>query len=259
MKDNIKEKNKKSKELNRNGIKQSIYCVSCLNKFIWENNLYNLGLNNEEVVSVKTINQKNYKYDANFKISIHQIDLNKYAKKINLLLSHKDKKWNLNEIKISSKENDKDSDIVLFVDIDINHNFLSDLIKDLRSNYPNEKKIDKIAKNLATNDILDIYLNYFTKNEEILKKVKLNLVKQFIGKMKDDENKSLFSNFVKIFNLSYGTKAIVHFLKCYQKIDFTIDIFEDEEFENHVRFMKKIKINFFQRITNNSKGGIVTT
>ena len=235
MEDEFKEKNSKSKEVNKNGIKQSIYCVSCFNKIIWENNNYKLGSNNEEVISVKTISQNGLKYDENFKISIHQIDLKKHAKKLKLFLSNKDKKWNLNEITMSSKDNDKDSDIILFVDIDINNNFLPDLLNDVKSNYANEKKIDKISRKLETNEILDIYLNYFKQNGEIPEKVKLNLVKQFIRKVKDDDNKSFFSNFIKVFKLSFGTKAILDFLKCYQNIDFKMDEFKDEEFENYVK------------------------
>jgi hypothetical protein len=136
---------------------------------------------------------------------------------------------------MSSKDNDKDSDIILFVDIDISNNFLPDLLNDVKSNYANEKKIDKISRKLETNEILDIYLNYFKQNGEIPEKVKLNLVKQFIRKVKDDDNKSFFSNFIKVFKLSFGTKAILDFLKCYQNIDFKMDEFKDEEFENYVK------------------------
>ena len=126
MKDDIEEKNNKSKEVNNIGIKQSIYCVSCFNKIIWEDNHYQLGSDNKEVSSVKTIIQNDLNYDDNFKISIHQIDLDKQAKTLKLFLSNKVKKWNLNEITISSKETDKDRDIILFVDIDINYNFSPD-------------------------------------------------------------------------------------------------------------------------------------
>ena len=244
MKDNFEEKIQ-----NKNEKYQKIYCISCFNKFIWENNLYKLGSNNAEIISVKTISQNNLICDENFKISIHQIDLSQRLKKLNLILSNKDKEWKLNEITIS-KENDKDKDkdkdnnIILFVDIDINPSFLSDLLNDLKSNCANEK-IDKISRNLETNEKLDIYLNYFNQNKEILENVKLNLVKQFIRKTKDDENKSFFSSFVKIFNLSFGTSAMVDFLKCYPNIDFKMDKFEDEEFENHVKNYEQDKNKFF--------------
>ena len=245
MKDDFKEKKNKSKEVNKIGIKQSIYCVSCFNKIILEDNHYQLGSNNEEVSSIKTISQNDLNYDDNFTISIHQIDLNKQAKTLNLFLSNKVKKWNLNEITISSKEIDKDRDIILFVDIDIKYNFLPDLLNDVKLNYAKEKKIDKISRNLETNKILDIYLNYFKQNKEILERVKLNLVKQFIKKVKDDDDKPFFSNFIKIFNLSFGTKAIVDFVKCYENIDFQMDEFKDEEFEKHVKDYEKDKNKFF--------------
>ena len=83
MKDDFKEKNNKSKEVNKIEIKQSIYCVSCFNKIIWEDNHYQLGSNNE-ASSVKTISQNNLNYDDNFTISMHQIDLNKQVKTLNL-------------------------------------------------------------------------------------------------------------------------------------------------------------------------------
>ena len=47
MKDDVNKKNNKSKEVNKIEIKQSIYCVSCFNKIIWEDNHYQLGSNNE--------------------------------------------------------------------------------------------------------------------------------------------------------------------------------------------------------------------
>ena len=247
MKDDFNKKNKKSKEVNKNGIKQSIYCVSCFNKIIWENNHYQLDSNNEEVSSVKTISQSDLNYDDNFTISIHQIDINKPPKSLNLFLN---KKWKLNEITFSSKEIEKESIIILFVDIDINHNFLPDLLNDVKLNYAKEKKIDKISRNLETNKILDIYLNYFKQNkqnEDFWKRVKLNLVKQFIKKVKDDDDKSFFSNFIKIFNLSFGTKAIVSFVKCYENIDFQMDEFKDEEFENYVNLYEKDKNQFFSK------------
>ena len=65
-----------------------------------------------------------------------------------------------------------------------------------------------------------------------MERVKLNLVKQFIKKVKDDDDKSFFSNFIKIFNLSFGSKAIVYFLKSYENIDFKMDEFKDKEFED---------------------------
>ena len=250
----------KSEESNKKDIKQSIYCISCFNKIIWENNNYKLGSNNSEVISIKTISQNDLLYDNNFKISIHQIDLGQQVKKLKLLLSSKskNKNWNLNEIAISNKENDKA--FILFVDIDIYPNCLSDLLNDLNSNSGIEKKIDTISRNLDSNEKLNIYLNFFKQNEEILKIAKFNLVIQFIRALKSDENKSFFSNFIKIFNLSYGTKAIVYFLKCYPNIDFQFDEIKDEEFEELLKLYEKDKIKFFsknnkyfQKVNDNSK------
>ena len=81
MKVNINEKNNDSKELNKNEVKQSIYCISCFNKNIWEDFHFKLSSNNEEVISVKTISQNDLLYDDNFKTSIHKIDLRQYIKK----------------------------------------------------------------------------------------------------------------------------------------------------------------------------------
>ena len=251
MKVNIDGKINKSKELNKNEIKQSIYCISNFHKIIWEEFHFKIGANNEEVISVKTISQNDLLYDTNFKTSLHQIDLSQHVKNLKLFLSNEDKKWNLNEITISKKENDKDkdidSDIILFVDLDIYPDCMHYLLNDLNPNSLNEKKIDKLSRNLKTNEKLDIYLNYFKQNKEILKKVKLNLVKQFIGRMKDDDNKSFFSSFIKIFNLSFGTKVIVNFLNCYPNINFQFDKIKDEEFEKYVKMYEKDRINFFSK------------
>ena len=251
MKVNINKKNNDSKELNKNEVNQSIYCISCFNKNIWEDFHFKLSSNNEEVISVKTISQNGLLYDDNFKTSIHQIDLRQHIKKLKLLLINEDKKWDLKEITISNKENDKDkdidSDIILFVDLDINPDCTHYLLNDLNPNSLNEKKIDKLSRFLKTNEKLDIFLNYFKQNKEILKKVKLNLVKQFIGKMKDDNNKSFFSSFIKIFNLSFGTKAIANFLKCYPNINFDFDKYEDEEFKKYVKMYEEERNNFFSK------------
>mgnify|MGYP002623021467 CR=1 FL=1 len=246
---NLKENNIKSEESNKNKIIKRIYCISCFNKIIWENNNYKLGSKNEKIIEVKTISQIDLFYDNNYKISIHQIDLSHTIKKFKLSLCNKDKSWNLNEIILSSKEIDKENDIALFDDVDIHPNFLPDLLNDLTSKN-NEKKIEQISKKLNSNEKLNMYLNYFKQNKNILNKVKLSLVKQFIRKLEEDEdNKSFFSNFIKIFNLSFGEKTIVSFLNCYPTINFQIDKIKDEEFEKYVEMYEKNKTDFLTKNT----------
>jgi len=58
---------------------------------------------------------------------------------------------------------------------------------------------------------------------------------------------NLFFLIWKIFNLSYGTKVIVNFLKYYPEIDFQFNEIKDEEFEKHLKLYEKDKNTFFSK------------
>lgn len=131
-------------------ITMSIYCISCFNYNIFKNDRYYLDSINPEVVSIETLNKDSILY-TNFIVSIHKINLNEKIKKINLILKAKNsqKYWNLNEFNIKP-----DKDIVLFVNLEINANYLSDLINDLKNHDLENKDKENNLDNIKVNKIL---------------------------------------------------------------------------------------------------------
>ena len=240
--------NDKELSSNQKEIKYNLYCISCFHKNIWSNKLYCLTSINPEILSIDIISEEKLFYSLNYIVIIHKINLNDKIKKLNLLLSCKssNKNWNLNEIIIRPSK-----DIVLFADLEINNNFLFDFLKDYKENIKDEKESEiginqNICRILRPEEKLNIYMNYFNKNK-MEKEIKQNLVIQFLSILKD-EKEVIYSDILKVFVISFGTKVIINFLDKYTRLNYNLDhTIENKEFDKILELYKKDKNKFFEK------------
>ena len=233
--------------IDRNKNNYSIYCISCFNYYIWNSQLYNLEPINKEVTSIKNLSQEPLLYDPNYCVSIHQINFNDKIKKLNLsLISLKNNKtYPLNEINIQL-----DKEKILFVDLNVNSEYIYSFLNELKENNNiQDKKYDNkkmISRNISLNEKLNIFLDYF-KKEAVEDDLKQNLVSQYLLNLKDD-NTVIYSDIIKIFNLSFNTKIITDFLDTYPKLDFALNQnINNEEFNKILNLYKENKNNFFEK------------
>ena len=246
-KDNEKMNMNSEHTINRNKNNYSIYCISCFNYNIWNSQLYNLEPINKEVTSIKNLSQEPLLYDPNYCVCIHQINFNDKIKKLNLsIISQKNNKtYPLNEINIKL-----DKEKVLFVDLNVNSEYISSFLNDLKENNNiQDKKYDNkkiISRNLSLSEKLNIFLDYF-KKEHVEDDIKQNLVSQYLSNLKDD-NTVIYSDIINIFNLSFNTKIITLFLYTYPKLNFALNqSIKNEEFNKILKLYKENKDKFFEK------------
>ena len=232
---------------NKKQIKYYLYCISCFNKEIWNSKSYNLSYLNPEIISIETISEKELFYDQKYIVIIHKINLNDKVKKLNLILKHQNyhQYWNLNEITIKP-----DKEKIIFADLEININYLSDFLKFFKDNCKEEKNIidikQKVSRILSPEEKFNIYKNYIIKNK-LENELKSNLVSQFLSTLKDD-NEVIYSDTIEIFNLSFGTKVIVNFLDKYTKLNYNLNQkIENKEFNKILELYKNDKNKFFSK------------
>ena len=252
----IKEKNrlidpeKQNKEVEKKNKEYIIYFISCFNKSIWNKKI---GLRNKEnEITASNVFEKimNFNKDE-YRAYIHKIsikDLNELV--LQVFLKDKDNiilEWNLNKIILNEEKR------LYFDNLYINSsyfahfsNFFNDNKEDLNKD-DNDNQINKFYKNLKSKERLDLYLEYFMKEEKELNDyIKKDLVEEFFSNCKEN-NIIEYSKLLKIFSLSFKTKKIKDFLDVYPNLNIQFDEkIEDKSFDEILDMYINNNNSFFE-------------
>ena len=230
----------KNQKISKSEIKSTnpcIYVISCFGKYLLDEKLFILKSNNKVVISIDSISKKELFYDKNFYTIIHKINLeNKSIGMLNLKLFSEDSQRtiHLNPIRFNLN-----TEILLFVDINICQNSMNELIKE-----DSKKKYVKILKN---HEKFNIYYDYL--NQENLGKplnLKNNLVMEYLDACREDDL-ICYSNIIKAFGLAFGKKIIPNFLDKYILLDIEFDVVKDKKFDEILNLFIEKRDEFFEK------------
>ena len=221
-------------------LKINLYCISCFNSIIQKDNLFTLIAKNSEVSSFKLLLKTTLPYYTKYEFCIYEICLIKKINKLNLALRKNStkKNYDLNEIRIKS-DNEK---IILMDDLIINQNALTDFINQLDQKL--FAKNPNVIQYLKLSEKFDLYLTCF-ESQSNKEELKLLLASKMLSMLKD-KDEIIFSQLIKLFNISFGTKIIKSFLDIYPKLDIVFNsTIDNEEFNNKILKLYHKNINSF--------------
>ena len=239
---------KQNKEDENNNKEYVIYFISCFNTSIWNKKIGLRNKKNEVTASIVFETILNFNKDV-YQAYIHKIavkDSNKLV--LQVFLNDKDNKileWDLNSLNLNEENR------LYFDNLDINSSYFTHFSNFFNKDNQEETDIDnlsdKLYKNLKLKERLDLYLEYFMKEEKELNDYIIkDLVEQFISIYKEN-NKIEYSKLIKIFSLSFKTKKIKDVLDIYPSLDIQLDAsIKDEAFNRILEMYKNNNNSFFE-------------